>query len=438
MHVERHAVDFDLVSFVQRELPFMGAFYTDGATLRQDIQDLFAFPVAQRDALPFYRLSEAGAQRIATGLDDTYAMMIAALRRVLADPQALATWFDGDLMRRHGETFVDYARHTFEARGMVGQSLYGRFDAAVDPVTETLRGIYEFNGDTPVMLCESVNLQHWLTQQVTGSAEPQWNSWYPEVSRMLAAHGLKREQRYAVVCDTRAVEDMATCETLAQCLDEHVTCYLLDLAELDYDHLQVDKPFIARPTGEPLDGIFVLSPWEEMVANFPLAFAQWRHWARHVALLEPPWRWFLSHKGMLAYVTWLRETDTAFAQRWQHVPWLATYLTPEPFQAAGQPYVAKPVLGRLSANIRVVDAQGVTTHQTPGPYGDVPQVYQAWCAPGRVEGRHNFVLGAWMATAPHARLAQAQTLCFREFDAAVLDLANERFIPHLLALDGAG
>lgn len=434
MLCEHHAVSFDLASFVERELPFMSAFYHDGRVLREDLRELFAYPTQHHEAMPFYRIPEAGAQRLAQGLDDTYAMLIAALRRLFADPEALATYVDCDLIRRHGEVFVPYARYTFDARGMVGQSLYGRFDAAVDPQTDTLRGIYEFNGDTPVMLCESINLQNDLTQQVTGDVQAQWNDWYPHLARMLAGHGLTRQHRYAVVCDTRYVEDMATCETLAQCLDAHVTCYFLDLAELDYDHLCVEKPFVVRATGERLDGIFVLSPWEEMVGNFPLAFSQWQHWARHVALLEPPWRWFLSHKGMLAYVTHLRETDATFAERWSHVPWLRTYLSADVFQQAGEPYVAKPVLGRLSGNVRVYDSAGQLTHETDGPYGDAPCVYQAYCAPGRVPGRNHFILGGWMSTAPNARLAQARTLCIREFDGPVLDLRNERFIPHLLTL----
>lgn len=161
----------------------------------------------------------------------------------------------------------------------------------------------------------------------------------------------------------------------------------------------------------------------------------WEQWANHVALLEPAWRWFMSHKGLLAYVTELMEQDSDFAQRHQAAPLLRTYLTPDPFRAAQQAYVSKPVLGRLSANIEVFDAQGQLQVQTQGLYAQGPRIYQQYQAAAQWPGSsQHFIAGMWMAGQAGTKQAIPATLCFRAFETPVLELSNERFIPHQIVV----
>ncbi|MGY6271901.1 glutathionylspermidine synthase family protein [Achromobacter denitrificans] len=426
-----HPTDLSLDAILE-ELPFMKASYTDLNVLRQDVTDLFSFFTSNQQSMPFYTIKDANYDSLRDTFTDAYAMYVAAAQRLFQTPADIYSFFDCEMIREHGHNFIPYAEHTFNARGMIGQTLYGRFDAAVDPETERVTGIYEFNGDTPVMLCESINLQNRLTVSATGSSESQFNDWYFAVREMLKDQGLRPQRQYAVVCATEQVEDLATCETLSQVIGEVATCQLLDLDDLGFEHSAPSKPFQVSATGTSLDGVFILLPWEDMVMTFPEAFKTWRSWANNVAVLEPAWRWFISNKGMLAYVTHLLETDADFKTAWGHVPHLPTYLSPKRFIDAGKPYVAKPMLGRLSSNIQIFDEGGSLKHESDGLYPDGPRVYQQYCAPGRVEGRNNFILGMWMAAKANARLATAATLCIREFDAPVLDLQNERFIPHIL------
>lgn len=431
-----HEIDFDVEKIIREGLPFMSAFYSDGDELNEDVHDLFSFAANSCKEMPMYTIKESSCDSVAETFNDVYAMMIEAATKVFRDKKSLYHFFDCEFLRTHGRYFVEYAAHTFSARGMIGQAMYGRFDAAFDPVTEKVTGIYEFNGDTPVMLFDSVHIQNDLTLQVTGSNYAQFNNYYPMINEMLDKHRLDYSKNFAVVCDTRFVEDMATCETLAQIFGEHAQSHFLDLKDLDFDYVNKHKPFVIAGTDTYLDHIFVLSPWEEMVAAFPKAFENWRDWVDNVTFMEPAWRWFLSHKGMFAYITHLMETDNAYYARWKHVPGLRTYLTPEPFLSKGEPYVSKPVLGRLSSNIRIHNGLGELEHESQGGYEDCERVYQEFCPPHRVEGRNNFILGMWMVSEARTLLSghvgHAATMCIREFDAPVLELTNERFIPHIV------
>lgn len=432
MHATTHPISFHLESVAQEELPYMAALYRTGDEFHADTKDLLAFPIQNAGAMPFYNLRASSGPRIGNAFYDAYTAMIAALERLFGDPEAIARFFDCEFLRKHGAIFIPYARHTFKSRTMIGQSLYGRFDAVLDPQTEDVVGIYEFNGDTPVMLFESVNLQNRLLTEIGVDPSLQYNDWYDFTCDMLRRHGLNIDHQIAVACSTSYVEDMATCETLAQVIGEHATTYLLDLADVDYDHANPTKPFVVKGTDNYLDAIFVLSPWEEMVDAFPAAFRQWERWADNVALLEPAWRWFLSHKGMLAYITHLFETDEVFADEHEGAPFLRTYLAPDPFRARGEAYVSKPVLGRLSSNIQTHDEQGQVIFSTSGHYDDCPRVYQQFCPPTKVEGRNSFIVGMWMAGQANTKIALPTTLCIREFDSPILQLSNERFIPHIL------
>lgn len=427
MQVVNKPIKFDLETVVAEEVPFLSTFYRYNGELNQDVCDLLAFPVANKAAMPFYTIKEATTYTLNTQFEDYYKMMVAALKIAFEDRELMDKFFDCHFWRQHGDRFLPYAKATFDRKH---PALYGRYDACFDPETEQLKGIYEFNGDTPVMLFESVNLQARLSKQL---GTDQYNNWW-EIFNYKFGSGYKN---VAVACGTDYVEDMATCETVAQAFgsarcDRNVS--FLDLKELDYDHMNLSKPWIARDSFKPLDAIYILSPWEEMVDNFPKMLDHWERWIDNVHLFEPAWRWFLAHKGMTALCTHLCDTDSDFYLAHYNATrvLLPTYLESEvkagPDVRFSGKWVEKPVVGRLSNNIKVWN-DGKLESDTGGFYSDENTVFQKYTPPCKVEGRNNFILGMWMCG------EYSGSLCAREFDSEVLSISNERWIPHIVVPD---
>lgn len=442
MKCSYHNINFDLNVLMIEELPWTQAFYREALpdhpvqqeqAFKQDVLEYFEFPLKHSGAMPVYELGLSSCARIETAFEDTYAMLVNAVGRLFSESNnVLMDYMGCDFLRKH-PYFVDYARFTFRDHGSARQAIYGRFDAVLDPITETVTGIYEFNGDTPTMLFESVNLQNRVCEEVTGDTEMQLNSFYPNLQSLFNDLG-PIPGKAAVIFDQDSFEDMATCETLAQIIGEQNTCLFADVNEIDYSFERRENPF--EIGNDPLSVIFALVPWEEMVESFPRAYSEWANWASGVTFLEPAWRWFISNKGIWAYVTHLLETDSMFAQQYRHLPILKTYTSAAKFIAAGAPYVAKPKIGRMSCNVEIFNGQNDKQFGTEGPYTD-DAVYQQYHAPGSVVGRNNFIVGMFMvpdvATDLNAmRGATASTLCIREFDSPVLGVSNERFIPHVL------
>lgn len=417
MKVVKKQITFDLEQVAREEIPFLSTFYRYKGELNGDVQDLLAFPVANQKAMPFYTVKESTTYKLNKQFEDYYKMMDMALAMAFYDKDLLFKFFDCEFMRQHGKRFVPYAEATFHKKH---RALYGRYDACFDPETEELLGVYEFNGDTPVMLFESVNLQARFSEEL---GTDQYNNYW-DIFCHEFAHGLKN---VAVACGTDFVEDMATCETVAQAFqaarcDRNVS--FLDLKELDYDHMNLKKPWIARGSDKPLDGIYVLSPWEEMVETFPAMLDHWQSWIDNVELFEPAWRWFFAHKGMTALCTYLLDTNHSFAGAFGHVRIIPTYLR-RPRGALGEHWVEKPVVGRLSNNIKIW-YKGEVVSDTGGYYSEENTVFQEYTPPRKVEGRNNFILGMWMCGKHSA------SMCAREFDTEVLSISNERFIPHIV------
>lgn len=416
---------------ISRELPFVDALYNEQGQLHRDTSEWLEFFIKNSGHLPMYAIDEGTAHEIAGSLTDYYAMMKEALARLFLEPiESVKHWFDCSAARKPAfEVFYAYAKAVYEADNLLGNldshAIYGRFDAAVDPHSGQVTGVYEFNGDTPVMLFESINLQN-LISQALGRPEDQFNQWWEKSLETLKAYGKYAGKTVAVVCDVRYIEDSTTCETISQLFDAvGASAYLTTLESLNHDVMSLDRPFTIDGVDGPADAVFMLLPWEEMLVSGHDVLLHWRSWHMNVRFLEPAWRWFMSHKGMLAYISMLRDKDEDFQARWADLPHLRTELSPESFIARGVDYVAKPVIGRLSQNIAIYRA-GQTPEVTDGQYGAEPMVYQEFHAPYQVLGRNNFILGGWIAA------GEVATLCIREFDGAVLDLQNERFIAHCL------
>lgn len=445
-----HPINFDLKREMLQELPFTTTFYEQDEQLWNDVKDLMLYPMMNKNAMPFFTFSSEAASRLYMEFQNIYDVMLVALTHLFKEDLDTVKLFYGKSFLEQYPYFWEYAKHTFEQKH---PSLYGRFDVAIDPERDSIKGIYEFNGDTPVMLFESVNLQNMYTKQVTGSAAPQFNEYYPLLIDFISR--INKNKQFAVICDMDFIEDIVTCETLTQIIEEaHPNgCVFDEIKNLNYDFSSMNRgssPFYVGSNqldeSEHINvtDIFMLSPWEEIIENDSKqkfsAFKNWKSWTEQVRFYEPAWRWFFSNKGFWAYVTHLQETSKSFYQLSKDLPFLKTYMSPDIFIEQGISYVSKPLIGRLSNNITIYDLSqpNAEPFKSGGVYEGYQCVYQEFSSPSKISGRQNFISCCWMAPVltstggTNSVESQPASFCIREFDKPVLDIANERFIPHLI------
>ncbi len=428
-------VKFDLDTFIPNELPITYAFFDGDSNTeyRKDLEDLFSFVTTNSQNMPFYNIHPEAAKNIATQCEEFYAAMCHCLEAAFDNHYnktygpSLASFF-GKTIVDH-PYFIDYAAKTWDTDN---PAIYGRFDMAVSANTGEVLGFYEFNGDTPVMLFESTSLQNNLVSQVT-SNENQYNNFFEEsIKDMVIPEG-----NICIVLDYDYIEDICTCETIKQTFEEAGrTVFISSIKDLTCDTTDPNKPFSVSDVA--VDNLFILSPWEELLESDQYsAIRNHDKWSDNVFFFEPAWRWFFSNKGFMAWMTYLAEHHEDFEYILDLEGFLPTYMTIGRFLEEGQPCVGKPVTGRLSSNIVFYDGNGSVLSESGGGYGDDLYVYQTLCKPDQVEGRNNFIMGAWMC--PYVSKgkeynleAQVGTLCIREFDKEILDIKNERFIPHIV------
>ncbi|ACV50113.1 putative glutathionylspermidine synthase [Delftia phage PhiW-14] len=423
-------VSLNMGEIVDQELPNVSLFYSNGqGDLKQDAKELFEYMIKNNGRLPIYSIDQASVDSIMGTAGAAYAAMGHALDIMFSmNDDDIKQWYPCEASRHPAfDGFLLMAKHTWTERH---PTVYGRFDLAINPNLGTVKGIYEFNGDTPVMLFESVNLQNMISEKMD-RPDDQANRWWLDTA------GRRQEftgKKVAIVCDPGFIEDTVSCDTLAQALTEAgAVTYFTDIQSFNHDVLSLRKPFFVEGVDAPVDMAFMLLPWEEMIIGEKSQeiLVHWEQWVDQVKFLEPAWRWFMSHKGFMAWMTWLIQNDEEFRDKWGDLPFLETYLVDDQnsyeqvarLEQSGN-YVLKPVTGRLSNNIQVFE-QGQQQTDTGGHYSDEPMVIQALCRPGRIDGA-NFIAGVWLADTEPA------SLCFREFDSPVLSIANERFKAHVI------
>lgn len=165
--------------------------------------------------------------------------------------------------------------------------------------------------------------------------------------------------------------------------------------------------------GEPIERMFKLYPWEWLTGDEfgPAAVdAQPR-----TPWVEPLWKMLLSNKALLALL-WELFPD--------HPNLLPAYLD-SPRELVS--YVAKPLLGREGASMRIV-TPGQVIH-TEGEYGAEGHVFQEFWPLPDFDGWRP-VLGAWVVG------DEAAGLGIRETRGLITDNTSS-FVPHLIT-DSAG
>ena len=121
----------------------------------ESCDEQFTYLTECQGKMPVALLSESQAKQITLGAGLLYNAMVQSLKFLFNEYIDLVPHFYGDEFIRNNPDFVDYAIHTYKKSD---PAIYGRFDIAYDFERSKFNGVLEFNGDTPVMLFESVYL----------------------------------------------------------------------------------------------------------------------------------------------------------------------------------------------------------------------------------------------------------------------------------------
>lgn len=194
---------FDLPSFLKQHT-YAGQFF-DHASLKTH------FAAHETAKTRFYHLSQAEADYLYASANQALEMIFATLEEVIDDEATLKS-----IGIRHPK-LIELIRATWRAQH---PCFYGAFDIAFDGQAAK---IYEYNGNTPVMLFESCVLQDALFQHYQpglqahlGSCQ-QYNEIWSQLQLSMRAQ--LRGRRVGFACDP-ALEDYLTYELLAGAAQE--------------------------------------------------------------------------------------------------------------------------------------------------------------------------------------------------------------------------
>ncbi|WP_027344688.1 glutathionylspermidine synthase family protein [Hamadaea tsunoensis] len=289
-------------------------------------------------------------------------------------------------------------------------SLYGRFDLRYDGSGPAR--MLEYNADTPTSLLEAAGPQWFWLEELHPDAD-QWNSLHERLVDAWRAWTWRLSAgpvHFAYTLADEIGEDFMTATYLQECAEQAgLHGVTLPVEEIGWD-----------PAGRFVDQqdrdiktIFKLYPWEWLVTDsfggraLDLALS-----GRGPRWIEPAWKMLLSNKALLALL-WERYPG--------HRNLLPAYLD-GPRDLAVHGYVAKPLLGREGAGVRIT-TPGFTVGDPA--QDDGPVCYQAFHALPEFGGQRP-VLGAWVVDGEPAGLG------IRETPGLITDV-SARFVPHLIA-----
>ena len=251
-------------------------------------------------------------------------------------------------------------------------SVYARLDLAW--TGEGGPKLLEINADTPTMLLEAAVIQwDWLQEVMPGT--DQFNSIHERLIEKWRSLKPYLQGDPVHFTHGEAVEDLMTVTYLRDTAEQGgVRTEALQIDDLGWDAGQ--RAFVDQH-GTALRSLFKLYPWEWLWSE---AFAVHLH-KPQMQWIEPMWKMVLSNKAILP-ILWELFPD--------HPNLLPAYADgPRDLKA----WVAKPRLGREGNNLIVVDGEG--RHETDGPYGDEPKIYQAKTDLAVAGGQHMLV-GSWL------------------------------------------
>lgn len=431
-----HATDSltSLTQLIETELPFIKAFYTSSEVFQQDFQRYFqeyhaTLPkvevngVLQYDAL---RLTHDSAERLVNEAQAYYTQTEGFVKELLLNTpveRLVDLYSTAYLTEAELTLLVNIAKDELQ-HYPVPELFYARMDTSVDIQTGALNGVYEINANTPVMLFESTILQHHVFEAIkTDDTQDQYNEFFLTLER----DPYLRQKRIAVAVDTRYPEDAITAEIISQLLtygDNLV--YYCDVTQLNHDLRTLNTPYYVDGVDEPMDAVFILTPWEDLVRTGKDILSLYKH--SRVQFIQPAWAWFMGHKATQAimYQEGLGHTKGL-------IPTYTRKTLEDFWETQPETYVKKPVIGRCSDSVMMLNrAQGA--HQRMGVsvvagqlgrYSAESQVYQPYVAPDTYQGRR-IVMCPWF------HKGRVVGLAVRTHQEAITSQETELFMPHIL------
>lgn len=263
------------------------------------------------------------------------------------------------------ELYHDLIRHSWETRD---PSLFTRLDLACD--RDGAIRLLECNGDTPITLLESGIIQERWRAAVCPTNR-QWNQLETSLSRRFQELLKDRSRIHFLVADG-AIEELDNLQYLRRiALSEGIQSQALTHRQLFCD--AASGQIVNAETGEPLDTIVKLYPWEWLLED---TFTNHHHLTT-LTFFEPAWKIPLCSKGILAIAWELFPSESVL---------LPTYLdTPRSMKS----FVAKPLFGRKGDSLALINDQRIEIdHQ--GSYAGQQRVYQEFV--------HVPVFDAWRVT----------------------------------------
>jgi glutathionylspermidine synthase len=296
------------------------------------------------------------------------------------------------------DRFADYGITDERTKRLIATSrdepaFYGRFDLRYDGSGQAR--LLEYNADTPTSLVEAASAQwFWLEELFPG--DDQWNSLHDLLVAAWRKRPLLQEVHFVYTEDDTSGEDFMTTAYLAETANQAgLRTHVMPIEAIGWDGL--GGRFV-DDRGSSISAVFKLYPWEWLVSD---------RFGRHVkpghapVWIEPAWKMLLSNKALLAIL-------------WElfpgHPNLLPAYLDGPRELAFG--YVAKPLLGREGAGIRINEPAGAG------------HCFQAFYPLPDFDGQRP-VIGAWTVGGEPAGMG------IRESTGLITDL-GARFVPHVI------
>lgn len=285
---------------------------------------------------------------------------------------------------------------------------HGRFDFGYDGREPPK--LFEFNCDTPTSLVEAAVVQ-WFWKQDVFPQAGQCNTLHEALIAKwadIAPYLADRTVHFAHVADDAGEDTLTTAYMMDLAREAGLTPVRLTMRDIGWG------PGIGAAQGcfYDLDGreirtLYKLYPWEWLVSE---------PFGRNIAAndgrtqwIEPIWKMIWSNKAILPIL-------------WDLYPGHPNLLWASAEAPQGDSYVAKPILAREGANVRVV-RHGETIAASAGRY-DGPLVYQQLYDLPDFDGARP-VIGSWCVDGVPAGIG------IREDGLITSNLA--RFVPHIVS-----
>jgi glutathionylspermidine synthase len=335
-----------------------------------------------------YVFSLEEVEELEEQVEELHGMCLRAVEHIVSTGRyadfAIPSWAEGDVAR------------SWERRD---PHLYARFDLRYDGTGPAK--LLEYNADTPTSLVES-SVAQWFWLKDVHPGGDQWNSIHERlIDRWRELTLPTGPIHFAWTNMDETGEEAMTLAYLQETAEQAgLSTVAVAMEDIGWDAL--NRRFVDVEE-RMIRSAFKLYPWEWMLAD-PFG----RHAVRHATWIEPLWKTLLSNKALLA-VLWELYPD--------HPNLLPAYLDgPRDLDT----YIAKPLLGREGASMRIVTPEG--TQETPGSYGQEGYVFQGFDALPDFEGERP-VLGAWVIA------DNAAGMGIRETTGLITDDTSS-FVPH--------